>query len=379
MRHSLRKARTVFRHPATRGWLITAALALLIKVVDGVVDQHWLMTTDTTSHWDLEFLVLAGGMLVVNCIQEACLCLYFLWHHYFAQGYAFEATHNQEFQGQLIRRVLTIACFVWAARLRTRVNAANTKLIQLQERTEQKLSLGLQASALAHELRQPLGHLLLQLQLLQFRQEQSGSVDPALEAPLHEVAESGRQINSLIATMTRLLRQPTKTPSGVNLCAVVKRSLWELKRGVTDLTVSVECHGLEQPAWILGDAEILQIACRNVLQNALTALQTMPPLQRRLRVQLDRSPESIALIIADSGPGLPAHDCRELLMSSSSPNGMGLGLHIVQTVIKSHEGRLSLGRSADLGGAEVRLSFRAAMASSAGSDTAQPVAPAQHR
>ena len=379
MRHSLRKAWSIFRDPATRGWLITAVLALLIKVVDGVVDQHWLKAADPTAHSDWEFLVLAVGMVVLNCIQEACLCLYFLWHHYFAQGYAFEATHNQEFQGQLIRRVLTIACFVWAARLRTRVNAANTKLIQLQERTEQKLSLGLQASALAHELRQPLGHLLLQLQLLQFRLEQSESVDPALEAPLHEVAESGRQINSLIAKMTRLLRQPAKNPSGVNLSVVVKRSLWELQRRFNGAAVAVEYHGLEQPAWIFGEAEILQIACSNVLQNAFTVLQTMPPLQRRLRVQLDRSPESIALIIADSGPGLPAHDCRELLMNSSSRDGMGLGLLTVQTVIKSHQGRLSLGRSADLGGAEVRLSFRAAMASSAGSDTAQPVAPAQHR
>ena len=67
-----------------------------------------------------------------------------------------------DFYGQLIRRGLTMACFVWAVHLRTHLTASNTNLKHQQERTERKLVLGLGASALAHELRQPLGHLLLQ-------------------------------------------------------------------------------------------------------------------------------------------------------------------------------------------------------------------------
>ena len=379
MGHSLRGARSVFRHPAARGWLITAALALLIQGIEGVFDHLMFRSADITADWDLEFLVLAGGMLVLNSIQELCLCLYYLWLDNIDQEQLFLATHNLDVLGQLIRQGLTLACFVWAAHLRTRLTSSNTNLTQQQERTEQKLALGLQASALAHELRQPLSHLLLQVQLLQFRLEQSGEVDPALETPLEEVKKSGRQINSLIGTMTQLLRPPSTTPSGVNLCAVVERSLWEFRRVIADATVAVQCHGLRQPAWMEGDAETLQIACRNLLHNALTVLQEVPPPERQLRVQLDRRPETLELIIADSGPGLPAHEPRELLMNSSSRDGMGLGLLTVQAIARRHHGRLSLGRSADLGGAELRLSFPAVVASNADSDTAQPGAPAQNR
>ena len=379
MGHSLRRARSVFQHPATRGWLITAALALLIKGIDVVIDHHWIQTADTTAHWDWEFLVLAAGMLLLDPMQELSLCLYFMWHQYAGQEYTFEAIYNLDFLGQLIRRILTMACFVWAVHLRTRLMVSNTNLTQLQERTQDKLCLGLQASALAHELHQPLGHLLLQVQLLQFRLEQAESVDPALETPLDEVKKSGRQINSLIATMTRLLRPPSSTPSGVNLCAVVERSLRELQRVIADARVEVECHGLRRPAWMQGDAETLQIACKNLMHNAMTVLQEVPAPERRLRIQLDCGLETIELTVADSGPGLPAYEPRELLMNSSSRDGMGLGLLTVQAIARRHHGRLSLGRSADLGGAELRLSFPAAVQTNAGSDTAPPGAPAQHR
>ena len=378
MGHCLRRARSVFRHPAARGWLITAALTLLIRGMNEVVD-HNLLHAKSSGHWDLEFLVLAGGMLVLNRLQELCLCLYYLWMHYISHGHFVQANNDPNFQGQLIRRGLTLACFVWAVHLRTKLMASNTNLSHLQERTEQKLALGLQASALAHELRQPLGHLLLQVQLLQFRLEQTESVDPALETPLDEVRKSGRQINSLITTMTKLLRPPSATPSGVNLCAVVEHSLWELRQVITDARVAVECHGLRRPVWIQGDAEVLQIACKNLLHNALAVLQEVPQLQRRLRIQLDCGPETIELIVADSGPGLPAREPRELLMNSASRNGMGLGLLTVQAIARRHQGRLSLGRSTDLGGAEVRLSFPAVVTSSAGSDRAPRGAPAQHR
>ena len=379
MGHTLRRAYSIFRHPATKGWLITAALALLIKVIDTVIDHRWLQTADPTAHWDLEFLILAAGMLLVNWIQELSLCLFFIWHHYAWKRYAFESIDNLAFLGHLVRQSLAMACFMWAVHLRTRLMTSNANLTQLQERTQHRLCLGLQASALAHELRQPLGHLLLQMQLLQFRLEQADAVDPALETPLDEVKKSGRQINRLITTMTQLLRPPAVIRSRANLCAVVKRSLWELQSDIAGAKVTVECHGIKRPAWIEGDAEALLIACKNVLHNALTALKEMPPVERRLRVQLDCGPETVVLTIADSGPGLPTAEIHELLMNSSSRDGMGLGLLTVQAIARRHNGYLSLNRSAELGGAELRLSFPAAVQTNVGSDTAPPGAPAQHR
>ena len=63
----------------------------------------------------------------------------------------------------------------------------------------------------------------------------------------------------------------------------------------------------------------------------------------------------VELVVADSGPGLPSSNLRELLMRSTKPHGMGVGLLTVQSIACRHGGALHLGHSNPLGGAEVRL------------------------
>ena len=64
--------------------------------------------------------------------------------------------------------------------------------------------------------------------------------------------------------------------------------------------------------------------------------------------------------MADSRPGLPSSNLRDLLMNSSKPNGMGMGLLTVQSIASRHHGVLMLGRCERLGGAELRLRLPAA-------------------
>ena len=59
----------------------------------------------------------------------------------------------------------------------------------------------------------------------------------------------------------------------VDLTEVVRLSLRGLRDALVDVAVEPELVGLERPTWILGDAEQLQIACTNLLRNALQALQ----------------------------------------------------------------------------------------------------------
>jgi nitrogen-specific signal transduction histidine kinase len=63
----------------------------------------------------------------------------------------------------------------------------------------------------------------------------------------------------------------------------------------------------------------------------------------------------VELVIADSGPGLPSTNLRDLLMRSTKPQGMGVGLLTVQSIACRHSGAPHLGRSQHLGGAERRL------------------------
>jgi len=119
--------------------------------------------------------------------------------------------------------------------------------------------------------------------------------------------------------------------------------------------VSCSSSGLQEPLAIHGDPQQLRIACLNLLRNAIEAVQDLPVEQRQVRIQLERLGDRACLMVADSGPGLSDALAGLLRKGSRKPAGMGLGLFIAHNVSQQHGGELQAGRSAELGGAELRL------------------------
>ena len=241
---------------------------------------------------------------------------------------------------------------------------------------EAKLERGLQASALAHELRQPLSHLLMQSRLMQCRVE-SGMANPeAVLEGVQNLQRSAQQIDQLIDTITALLRGQPGQKQPVDLVTLVQELLasccseCSLRQIQLHLDLPVEPVVLE-----LNKAQI-SIAIRNLLMNAQQALLDVEAQHRHLAVTLDQKADQILLQVADSGSGLPSHSLRELMMNSSTANGMGLGLFTVHAIAKHHQGRLMLGRSQALRGAECSLWLPSCSVNPGTSiDTALPGAP----
>jgi len=241
---------------------------------------------------------------------------------------------------------------------------------------EAKLERGLQASALAHELRQPLSHLLMQSRLMQCRVE-SGMANPeAVLEGVQNLQRSAQQIDQLIDTITALLRGQPGQKQPVDLVTLVQELLasccsdCSLRQIQLHLDLPVEPVVLE-----LNKAQI-SIAIRNLLMNAQQALLDVEAQHRHLAVTLDQKADQILLQVADSGSGLPSHSLRELMMNSSTANGMGMGLFTVHAIAKHHQGRLMLGRSQALRGAECSLWLPSCSVNPGTSiDTALPGAP----
>ncbi len=115
-------------------------------------------------------------------------------------------------------------------------------------------------------------------------------------------------------------------------------------------------EGLDNPSWVRGDASQLQMAINNLIRNALEAMQSQGRSQAvdQLAVTLRQQGDQAVLTIADSGPGFPP-GASELPLTSTKLEGSGLGLFVVRTTLEHHNGQLKIGRSRELGGAEVQL------------------------
>jgi len=264
------------------------------------------------------------------------------------------------------------------------VDAEQALAAQAQELRRQ-LAVSLEACSVSHEIRQPLSLLQLQCRRLQHRLESGAAGEGDLADDLAVLAGTADQINTTISSMLSLLRSGSSQQQQMDLAAVVRASIQNLSPQFKAAAVSVTIEGLDQPLALLGSQVQLRIATSNLLTNALEALAAHPGASRRILVRLQRLSWTTAeLLVADSGPGLQGRSLRALALASSKTEGMGLGLFTTAMIADHHRGSLLAGASAELGGAELRLSLPCLpLADSAGlrparshSDAGTPPAPA---
>jgi signal transduction histidine kinase len=229
---------------------------------------------------------------------------------------------------------------------------------QRRQQLEQKLKTSLTAAAVVHEVQQPLAAILLncRLALQSLEALPAGAIPPALARQLRQLTVDGDQVTTTMERMRMLLRNVETEHSSVDLAASLHNALLFLQPELQQHGVSLSREGLAQPCPLQGDAAQLQIAVMNLLRNAIQAMATQPSSNRQLAVHLQRQAQCIFIRIADSGPGFAddfSGDTSWEVLKSSKATGMGIGLFLAQTAASNHHGQLRIGRSAELGGAEV--------------------------
>jgi PAS domain S-box-containing protein len=227
---------------------------------------------------------------------------------------------------------------------------------------EAKLRTSLTAAAVAHEIKQPLSAILLHSRLLRSRLEQlpDGQVRSLLQPLLEQQLGESERVVTTIEKMRMLLRNVRTEQQRLDLCNVIASTRLYLRPLFQRHGVSVVAGGLEQSQWLLGDASQLQMALSNLIRNAVEAISQGQVAEPCLQLSLERRTDShgspwLELRVADNGPGFADLQLEQLLLASTKPQGSGLGLFVVNAAVQIHGGSLRLGRSVELGGAEVLL------------------------
>ncbi|MFO7628818.1 MAG: PAS domain-containing protein [Prochlorococcaceae cyanobacterium] len=223
-----------------------------------------------------------------------------------------------------------------------------------------KLKTSLTASAVAHEINQPLSVILLQAQLAQSEAARIGAAAEELRQPLATLVAESERVGATIEKMRTLLRNVQTPLQPLDLSAVVSNALLYLQPLLSRHRIRLERGGTSGPILIQGDGVQLQLAIGNLLRNSVEALsETANPTKPSepsacIRLTLERGSEEIELRLEDNGPGFGDLDLSELPLVTTKRQGTGLGLYVVQTTVANHGGSLTIG-SSSLGGAEVVL------------------------
>jgi signal transduction histidine kinase len=220
---------------------------------------------------------------------------------------------------------------------------------------QQKLRTSLTAAAIAHEINLPLSTIRIRCQQADL-QLRDGALSPQEIQELVRALQGDSQlVNRTIEKMRMLLRnvQTQLVPTEVGV--LVNSTISLHKRQLREQGVQLHCRGLPEAGHltVLADAAQLQMALSNLLRNAIEATAERPRQFREVILSLHRDQDQVVLQVADSGPGFHGDPEADTLMQSSKAGGSGLGLFVVRTTLSNHNGRLFIGRSQELGGAEL--------------------------
>jgi two-component system, LuxR family, sensor histidine kinase TtrS len=210
-------------------------------------------------------------------------------------------------------------------------------------RTARLIALGEFASAVAHELNQPLAAIATYNHSC-MRMLQSGNADPAqLLQAMHICRDQAKRAGRIIHRLRGLLRHPGPALAEQDLNELVTAVLELAEPGAREAGVSFERALSPQPPVVRADRLLIEQAALNLVRNAVEAVQELAPERRRVtvatRIEADGSG---TLAVSDLGEGVPA-DVRERLFEpfiTTKRGGLGLGLSICRSVVEAHGGTI---------------------------------------
>ncbi len=232
-------------------------------------------------------------------------------------------------------------------------DVSETRALQeLVDRHQRLSAMGEMAARLAHQIRTPLSAALLYAGQL----ETGRLGDEALPRIGGRLAGRLRQIEGMIGDMLMFAgggRRDDEVLGVDELFAEASGQIMARWRGRIQLAVEGG-RGLN----IEGSRAALLGALTNLLNNAAEAVQPQAQSDRQVRLKAERQQERILIRVRDNGPGIPT-EIREQIFEpffTTRPQGTGLGLAVVRSVVEAHRGELMVGTPRK-GGVEFLLSL----------------------
>jgi two-component system, sporulation sensor kinase E len=208
--------------------------------------------------------------------------------------------------------------------------------------SERLQAINLLAAGVAHEIGNPLNSLNIHLQLME--RELRGVDDGDTRSALEELLEVSRgeiaRLDQIIHSFLRALRPSEPQREPVQVDRLLQDILKTLQREVSDRGVWVETEFPEDVPVLSLDKGQMQQAFHNILRNGLQAMTRGGVMTIGIRI----SDRWVALSFRDTGSGIKPEDIGMVFepFHTTKPEGTGLGLMIVQRILRDHGGQIEI-------------------------------------
>ncbi len=197
------------------------------------------------------------------------------------------------------------------------------------------------AAGVAHEIGNPLNAMNIHLQLLD---REIKKLPEDVAGNLHEMLEVARtevtRLDLIITQFLSAIRPTTPTMTLEKIDDVLKETLNLIKQEIQDRNISVSIDCPKSIPEIKIDRNQIKQAFFNLIRNALQAM----PDGGKLSIVISVSDRFVSVSFRDTGTGISSDELGKIFepYHTTKEKGSGLGLMIVQRIIRDHGGEIDV-------------------------------------
>ncbi|MBV6641625.1 MAG: GHKL domain-containing protein [Cyclobacteriaceae bacterium] len=213
------------------------------------------------------------------------------------------------------------------------------KKLQLQLQHSERLAfVGELTAGIAHELNEPLGRILGFSQLI----KKSGGLSFQQDDDLERIIKASLYTREIIKKLMIFSRQMPQQLDLVDINEIVANTIYFIDIRFQDQQVKVEQRLDPKLPRIQADPVQMSQVLVNLITNAFYAL----PKGGKVTVSTRQKNNQVSLIVKDNGIGMTASVKKKIFepfFTTKPPGeGTGLGLSVVQGIVESHRGRITV-------------------------------------
>ncbi len=220
-----------------------------------------------------------------------------------------------------------------------------TRERQLQKKVIQheRLSVvGQMAAQVAHEIRNPLSSIMLNLELVEDELDELDS-RPAqgIRRLLKTVDTEVSHLSNITDDYLSFVRMPVLEMETLSSMEIVIEVVNLMRQSFNSRKIHLDLMKKNVPP-VMGDHNQLRRAILNVMKNAIEASEEGGTI--RVWCSVSRNGKWLYVNIRDFGPGIPQSELEKIfeLFYTTKLTGSGLGMHITRMILREHKGDVEI-------------------------------------
>jgi signal transduction histidine kinase len=241
---------------------------------------------------------------------------------------------------------------LFAERRASEARLARANAMLERERDNKLLNAQAVTAAIAHEIRQPLTGIAMNVDLAVRYLGQTPLDLDKLRTALTRLQKDGHRASEVFDGMRALFGKRGQERRPIDMNQIVLGAMDSLQPELDAHGVMTRQELAPELPLVSGHGAQLHEVVFNLINNAVEAMSTTADRTRALRVSTEvNGGGEIAVLVQDSGPGIDAKQLKNLFnaLASTKAHGTGLGLAICRMIVEGHGGQLTASSDGESG------------------------------